>query len=286
MAIRRLDGHTTPEVRLLVAPADPCATAPPRRAASLTRRLSLQPSSGGSPCPRTPSRPGHHRHRDRRRPGRPGAAPAPRHPAASGAAPRRRRRRSPSSTTTPTSRVPRPGRRSSTAARRRPAIKIQRQRVPTDQLLPKVLQGASSKTLPDLLFTDNPTLQQVAAHRRADPADRLRHRHRRLLRQHRQGRHLPGQGLRPGARRQRPRPDLQQGPARRRRRRAAENLGRAEGRRGQADQGRQVRPRLLRGPLRGGHLAVPPVLLEQRRRTVPIGLRAGRAGAVSTSRTW
>jgi multiple sugar transport system substrate-binding protein len=42
-------------------------------------------------------------------------------------------------------------------------IKIQRQTVPTAQLLPKVLQGASSKTLPDLLFTDNPTLQQVAA---------------------------------------------------------------------------------------------------------------------------
>ncbi|MEQ0560060.1 sugar ABC transporter substrate-binding protein [Amycolatopsis sp. NEAU-NG30] len=42
-------------------------------------------------------------------------------------------------------------------------IKIQRQKVPTNQLLPKVLQSASSKTLPDLLFTDNPTLQQVAA---------------------------------------------------------------------------------------------------------------------------
>ncbi len=42
-------------------------------------------------------------------------------------------------------------------------IKIERQKVPTSQMLPKVLQGASSKTLPDLLFTDNPTLQQVAA---------------------------------------------------------------------------------------------------------------------------
>ncbi|MFI5585522.1 extracellular solute-binding protein [Amycolatopsis sp. NPDC051758] len=42
-------------------------------------------------------------------------------------------------------------------------IKIERQKVPTAQMLPKVLQGASSKTLPDLLFTDNPTLQQVAA---------------------------------------------------------------------------------------------------------------------------
>ena len=42
-------------------------------------------------------------------------------------------------------------------------IKIERQKVPTSQMLPKVLQGASSKTLPNLLFTDNPTLQQVAA---------------------------------------------------------------------------------------------------------------------------
>ena len=41
-------------------------------------------------------------------------------------------------------------------------IKIQRQSIPTAQLLPKILQGASSKTLPNLLFTDNPTLQQIA----------------------------------------------------------------------------------------------------------------------------
>ena len=42
-------------------------------------------------------------------------------------------------------------------------IKIERQKVPTAQLLPKILQGASSKTLPNLLFTDNPTLQQIAS---------------------------------------------------------------------------------------------------------------------------
>ncbi|WP_328456212.1 sugar ABC transporter substrate-binding protein [Amycolatopsis sp. NBC_00438] len=42
-------------------------------------------------------------------------------------------------------------------------IRIERRTVPTAQMLPKILQGASSKTLPDLLFTDNPTLQQVAA---------------------------------------------------------------------------------------------------------------------------
>jgi multiple sugar transport system substrate-binding protein len=42
-------------------------------------------------------------------------------------------------------------------------IKIQRQSIPTAQMLPKILQGASSRTLPNLLFTDNPTLQQVAS---------------------------------------------------------------------------------------------------------------------------
>ena len=42
-------------------------------------------------------------------------------------------------------------------------VQIQRQSIPTAQMLPKILQGASSKTLPHLMFTDNPTLQQVAA---------------------------------------------------------------------------------------------------------------------------
>src|SRR3954471_10875615 len=41
-------------------------------------------------------------------------------------------------------------------------VKIERQAIPAAQMLPKVLQGASSRTLPNLLFTDNPTLQQVA----------------------------------------------------------------------------------------------------------------------------
>ncbi|AXB47957.1 sugar ABC transporter substrate-binding protein [Amycolatopsis albispora] len=42
-------------------------------------------------------------------------------------------------------------------------IKINRQTVPTDQMLPKILKDASSRTLPDLLFADNPSLQQIAA---------------------------------------------------------------------------------------------------------------------------
>lgn len=42
-------------------------------------------------------------------------------------------------------------------------ITVNRQTVPTDQMLPKILKDASSRTLPDLVFIDNPTLQQVAA---------------------------------------------------------------------------------------------------------------------------
>jgi multiple sugar transport system substrate-binding protein len=42
-------------------------------------------------------------------------------------------------------------------------VRIQRQSVPTDQLTQKILQGATSHALPDLVFTDNPTLQQIAS---------------------------------------------------------------------------------------------------------------------------
>lgn len=41
-------------------------------------------------------------------------------------------------------------------------VKINRQSVPTDQLTQKMLQGATSHTLPDLAFADNPTLQEFA----------------------------------------------------------------------------------------------------------------------------
>ncbi|PRX43454.1 carbohydrate ABC transporter substrate-binding protein (CUT1 family) [Prauserella shujinwangii] len=46
---------------------------------------------------------------------------------------------------------------------RETGITINRQTVPTDQMLPKILKDASSRTLPDLVFTDNPTLQQIAS---------------------------------------------------------------------------------------------------------------------------
>jgi len=42
-------------------------------------------------------------------------------------------------------------------------VRIQRQSIPSAQMLPKILQGASSRTLPNLLFADNPSLQQIAS---------------------------------------------------------------------------------------------------------------------------
>lgn len=45
---------------------------------------------------------------------------------------------------------------------RRFDLRIQRQDVPTDQLMPKVLRDATAHSLPDLLFVDNPDLQTVA----------------------------------------------------------------------------------------------------------------------------
>jgi len=42
-------------------------------------------------------------------------------------------------------------------------VPIQRQNIPAAQMLPKILQGTGSRTLPNLLFMDNPTVQQIAS---------------------------------------------------------------------------------------------------------------------------
>lgn len=42
-------------------------------------------------------------------------------------------------------------------------LEVRREKIPGDQLIPKVLQMGSSRTMPDLLMLDNPDLQQVAA---------------------------------------------------------------------------------------------------------------------------
>jgi multiple sugar transport system substrate-binding protein len=49
--------------------------------------------------------------------------------------------------------------------------KIDRTAVPGPQLIQKVLQQASSKTLPDVLMLDNPDIQQIAATGALAPLD-------------------------------------------------------------------------------------------------------------------
>jgi multiple sugar transport system substrate-binding protein len=50
-------------------------------------------------------------------------------------------------------------------------VKISREAVPGASLIPKVLQQASSRTLPDVLMLDNPDLQQIAATGALTPLD-------------------------------------------------------------------------------------------------------------------
>ncbi len=52
-------------------------------------------------------------------------------------------------------------------------VSIQREAVPGDTLIQKVLQQSSSKTLPDVLMLDNPDLQQIAATGALAPLDQF-----------------------------------------------------------------------------------------------------------------
>ena len=102
--------------------------------------------------------------------------------------------------------------------------KIDHQSVPGPTLIQKVLQQASSKTLPDVLMLDNPDIQQIAEAGALAPLGDF-------------GINADGYApvrcrrpptraaLRPAARRQHDRPLLQQGRAGQGRRPAAEDLG-------------------------------------------------------------
>jgi multiple sugar transport system substrate-binding protein len=57
------------------------------------------------------------------------------------------------------------------ACGRQAGVKISREAVPGASLIPKVLQQASSRTLPDVLMLDNPDLQQIAATGALTPLD-------------------------------------------------------------------------------------------------------------------
>ncbi|MGW2855239.1 ABC transporter substrate-binding protein, partial [Streptomyces sp. NPDC001215] len=59
-----------------------------------------------------------------------------------------------------------------TACGRTVGVKVEHTSVPGTSLIPKVLQQASSRTLPDLLMLDNPDLQQIARTGALTPLDR------------------------------------------------------------------------------------------------------------------
>ncbi|MDQ0935648.1 ABC transporter substrate-binding protein [Streptomyces turgidiscabies] len=58
-----------------------------------------------------------------------------------------------------------------TACGKSAGVKVEHTSVPGASLVPKVLQQASSRTLPDLLMLDNPDLQQIAQTRALTPLD-------------------------------------------------------------------------------------------------------------------
>ncbi|MGW1259034.1 ABC transporter substrate-binding protein [Streptomyces sp. NPDC002513] len=59
-----------------------------------------------------------------------------------------------------------------TACGKTVGVKVEHTSVPGSSLIPKVLQQASSRTLPDLLMLDNPDLQQIAQSGALTPLDR------------------------------------------------------------------------------------------------------------------
>ncbi|MGW3121681.1 sugar ABC transporter substrate-binding protein [Streptomyces sp. NPDC001107] len=59
-----------------------------------------------------------------------------------------------------------------TACGKTAGVKVEQSSVPGASLIPKVLQQASSRTLPDLLMLDNPDLQQIAQTGALTPLDR------------------------------------------------------------------------------------------------------------------
>ena len=144
--------------------------------------------------------------------------------------------------------------------------KIDHQSVPGPTLIQKVLQQASSKSLPDVLMLDNPDIQQIAATGALAPLDDYG---------------INADGYAPGpvvggdVRRQAVRPAagantlaifynkdvLDKAGVQ-----AAQDLGRAEGRGQEADRRQAVRLRVQRDRRLRGCVAVPAADVDQRRR--------------------
>ena len=95
-------------------------------------------------------------------------------------------------------------------------VTIEHQQVPRAQFMPKLLQQASARSLPDLALVDNPDLQQLAATGGLVPLSEAGSEHRGAVPVDRGGRAVPGPDVRHRARRQRPGAVLQHGPVHRR----------------------------------------------------------------------
>ena len=117
--------------------------------------------------------------------------------------------------------------------------KVDHQSVPGPTLIQKVLQQASSKSLPDVLMLDNPDIQQIAETGALAPLERLRDQRRRVRARSGVGGDVRRQALRPAARRQHPGDLLQQGRSRQGRGQPPDDLGRAEDHGQEADRGKQ-----------------------------------------------
>ena len=145
-------------------------------------------------------------------------------------------------------------------------VTINREAVPGKDLIQKVLQQSSSKTLPDVLMLDNPDVQEIAATGGLAPLSDFGIDTSGFAQGMLDAGTLRGRGLRPGSDGQHPRPLLQQGPPGRGRADTAHHLGRAEDSGREADHGRPVRLGLQRHRHLRGRMAVPAVHVDQRRR--------------------
>ena len=105
------------------------------------------------------------------------------------------------------------------------AITIKREAVPGPTLIQKVLQQASSKTLPDVLMLDNPDIQQIAETGALAPLGDFGDQRRRDSRRAGVGGDVRRQALRPAARGEHDRDLLQQGHSGQGRRQAARPPG-------------------------------------------------------------
>jgi len=165
-------------------------------------------------------------------------------------------------------------------------VKIKHQQVPRAQFMPKLLQQASARSLPDLALIDNPDLQQLAATGGLVSLSQAGLSTKGLYPSIVQAGSLSGPDVRDRARRQRPRALRQHRPVHPGRAAPAHHLAGVEGRRAQAHPRLAPRDRVQRGRHRGGQLPVRAVPVDGGGEPGAPGLAAGRPGAQRCGRTW